>query len=91
MDSSIEGNSSFLPILTPIHLIDSDKTMKKHDKEIGEIYVLSVSNHEIHPSITGGEVAAEQERNMRLEEEKLRKAALDEKPPVEAPEEADDL
>jgi len=55
--------------------------MKKDDKELGEIYGLHVRTHESHPVITGGEFAADQERNMRLEEEKLRKGAVDKKPP----------
>ena len=55
--------------------------MKKDDKELGEIYDRNVRSHESHPGITGGEVAAEQERDMNREEEKLRKGALDEKSP----------
>jgi len=58
--------------------------MKRDDKELGEIYGRDVRTHENHHGITGGEFAAEQERNMRLEEEKLRKGALDKKPPDEA-------
>jgi len=55
--------------------------MKKDDKELGEIYVRDTRTPENELKITGAEFAAEQERNMQLEEERLKKGALNEKPP----------
>ena len=55
--------------------------MKKDHKALGEIYVRETRTPENHLGITGGEFAAEQERDMKREEEKLRKNPLNERKP----------
>ena len=62
---------------------ENNKPMKKDNKELGEIYVEDIRTPGNQLGITGGEFAAEQERDMKLAEEKSRRGAVDQKPPEE--------